>query len=71
MESPCKDAHDSVEDGEEKCQHDFKLDEEIGLTCRLCHVVCTERKYVSQSFVSIQVPTSFFLSGFSRFILKD
>ncbi|XP_074565015.1 SNF2 domain-containing protein CLASSY 1-like [Curcuma longa] len=59
MESPYEDAHDSVEDGEEKCQHDFKLDEEIGLTCRLCHVVCTERKYVFQSFLKCNDWVSF------------
>nr|XP_034571178.1 SNF2 domain-containing protein CLASSY 1-like isoform X2 [Setaria viridis]TKV96955.1 hypothetical protein SEVIR_9G464301v2 [Setaria viridis] len=30
--------------GGERCHHDCILDEQLGLTCRLCNVVCTEAK---------------------------
>ncbi|XP_021296033.1 SNF2 domain-containing protein CLASSY 2-like, partial [Herrania umbratica] len=33
------------------CQHDFKLDEEIGVLCRICGFVRTEIKYVSAPFL--------------------
>lgn len=36
------------------CSHDFKLDEEIGIICTLCGVVCTEIKDVSPPFVRKQ-----------------
>lgn len=34
------------------CQHDYRLNEEIGIICRLCGFVCTEIKDVSLPFVS-------------------
>lgn len=34
------------------CEHDYMLDEEIGLCCRLCGHVGTEIKHVSAPFVS-------------------
>ncbi|XVF84071.1 hypothetical protein PTKIN_Ptkin16aG0545300 [Pterospermum kingtungense] len=33
------------------CQHDFKLDEEVGVLCRICGVVSTEIKHVSAPFM--------------------
>lgn len=34
------------------CEHDYELDEEIGMCCRLCGHVGTEIKHVSAPFVS-------------------
>ncbi|WOL17028.1 hypothetical protein Cni_G25817 [Canna indica] len=49
----------STENGERKCQHDLRLNEEIGLTCRLCNHVFTEIKYVSQPFLQVDSWISF------------
>lgn len=34
------------------CEHDYELNEEIGMCCRLCGHVGTEIKHVSAPFVS-------------------
>lgn len=34
------------------CEHDYRLDEEIGMCCRLCGHVGTEIKHFSAPFVS-------------------
>lgn len=39
------------------CQHEFKLNEEIGMLCHICGFVSTEIKDVSAPFVS-QIPNS-------------
>lgn len=38
--------------GRQVCQHDYRLNEEIGIICRSCGFVCTEIRYVSLPFVS-------------------
>lgn len=38
--------------GRQVCQHDYRLNEEIGIVCRSCGFVCTEIRYVSLPFVS-------------------
>lgn len=37
--------------GEIPCQHDCILDEDVGLTCRLCNVVCIEAKDIFPQMV--------------------
>lgn len=37
---------------ESGCEHDYMLDEEIGMCCRLCGHVGSEIKHVSAPFVS-------------------
>lgn len=34
------------------CQHEYKIDEEIGILCRICGFVLTEIRDVSPPFVS-------------------
>lgn len=36
----------------EHCHHDCMLDEQFGLTCRLCNVVCTEAKDIFPEMVA-------------------
>eukprot|EP00258_Populus_trichocarpa_P046847 XP_024462866.1 SNF2 domain-containing protein CLASSY 2 isoform X2 [Populus trichocarpa] len=36
---------------QKNCQHEFKLDEEIGILCQICGFVKTEIKYVSAPFM--------------------
>ncbi|KAK3019518.1 hypothetical protein RJ639_003190 [Escallonia herrerae] len=38
--------------GGQACQHDYRLDEQIGILCRLCGVVSTEIRDVSPTFAS-------------------
>lgn len=38
--------------GELSCQHEYKMDEEVGIICSLCHSVITEMRYVLPRFVS-------------------
>lgn len=53
-----EDTHDGVPNEMQKpngnggrvCQHDYRLNEEIGIICRLCGFVCTEIKDVSLPF---------------------
>lgn len=45
-------SNENVEKPMNICPHDFKLDEEIGLICKLCGVVSTEVKDISPDFVS-------------------
>lgn len=42
----------STQTTQKNCQHEFKLDEEIGILCQICGFVKTEIKYVSAPFVS-------------------
>ncbi|XP_072960913.1 SNF2 domain-containing protein CLASSY 1-like [Typha angustifolia] len=37
----------SEKNGEQPCQHDYRMNEEAGIVCRLCNFVCTEIRYVS------------------------
>ncbi|XP_058084564.1 SNF2 domain-containing protein CLASSY 2-like [Magnolia sinica] len=37
------------------CQHEYKLDEEVGIVCLLCNVVKTEIRYVSPPFLQKEV----------------
>lgn len=39
-------------DGGQVCRHDYWLDEEIGIFCRICGFVSTEIKDVTPPFVS-------------------
>uniref|UniRef100_A0A6N2K9U7 Helicase C-terminal domain-containing protein n=1 Tax=Salix viminalis TaxID=40686 RepID=A0A6N2K9U7_SALVM len=53
----------TTQNSDGNCQHEFKLDEEIGILCQICGFVKTEIKYVSAPFssrwvVQWQVPTS-------------
>lgn len=41
------------------CQHEYKLNEEIGMCCRLCGDVATEIKHYSAPFVSETTRTSY------------
>uniref|UniRef100_A0A6N2MNU0 Helicase C-terminal domain-containing protein n=1 Tax=Salix viminalis TaxID=40686 RepID=A0A6N2MNU0_SALVM len=55
--------NETTQNSDENCQHEFKLDEEIGILCQICGFVKTEIKYVSAPFssrwvVQWQVPTS-------------
>lgn len=45
------------------CQHEFKLNEEIGMLCHICGFVSTEIKDVSAPFVS-QIQNSSMLEYF-------
>ncbi|GMJ14484.1 chromatin remodeling 42, CLASSY2 [Hibiscus trionum] len=42
---------ESLRKASENCQHDFKLDDEVGILCRICGFVSTEIKYVSAPFL--------------------
>ncbi|EEF41502.1 ATP-dependent helicase, putative [Ricinus communis] len=42
---------ETMQKSNENCQHEFKLDEEIGILCHLCGFVSTEVKFVSAPFV--------------------
>lgn len=44
--------HMATKKGSKVCHHDFRLNEEIGIVCRLCGVVSTEIKDVPPPFVS-------------------
>ncbi|CAL9037168.1 SNF2 domain-containing protein CLASSY 1-like [Musa acuminata AAA Group] len=59
FESQTEGTFNSVEYGEEKCQHDYELHDEIGLRCRLCSFVCTEIKHVSPPFLQVDGWNSF------------
>jgi hypothetical protein len=39
----------------EHCHHDCMLDEQLGLTCRLCNVVCTEAKDIFPPMVASNI----------------
>ncbi|KAJ6317842.1 hypothetical protein OIU76_013397 [Salix suchowensis] len=41
----------TTQNSDENCQHEFKLDEEIGILCQICGFVKTEIKYVSAPFM--------------------
>ncbi|KAM0948099.1 putative DNA helicase chromatin remodeling SNF2 family [Dioscorea sansibarensis] len=41
----------SDKDEEQRCQHEYTLDEEVGLICHLCKYVCTEIRDVWPPFV--------------------
>ncbi|CAK7325930.1 unnamed protein product [Dovyalis caffra] len=41
----------TTQNSSEYCQHEFKLDEEIGILCHICGFVKTEIKYVSAPFM--------------------
>ncbi|XP_061986540.1 SNF2 domain-containing protein CLASSY 2-like isoform X3 [Populus nigra] len=41
----------STQTTQKNCQHEFKLDEEIGILCQICGFVKTEIKYVSAPFM--------------------
>lgn len=66
FESQTEGTFNSVEYGEEKCQHDYELHDEIGLRCRLCSFVCTEIKHVSPPFVSIKGRNCSSLADFDK-----
>lgn len=38
--------------GGNKCEHDYRLDEEVGMVCQLCGDVDTEIKDILPPFVS-------------------
>ncbi|WCJ34712.1 SNF2 domain-containing protein CLASSY 1 [Euphorbia peplus] len=42
---------ETMEETVQNCRHVFKLDEEIGILCRLCGFVSTEMKYVTAPFM--------------------
>ncbi|OMO75927.1 SNF2-related protein [Corchorus olitorius] len=42
---------ESLRKSSSNCQHEFKLDEEIGLLCRICGFVSTEIQHVSAPFL--------------------
>ncbi|KAG0498999.1 hypothetical protein HPP92_003690 [Vanilla planifolia] len=42
----------SNEDGDQECNHDFKLDEQIGIICQLCNFVQTDIRDVMPQFVT-------------------
>ncbi|XP_050209974.1 SNF2 domain-containing protein CLASSY 2-like [Mercurialis annua] len=41
---------ENMQNSDENCEHEFKLDEEIGILCHLCGFVSTEVKFVSAPF---------------------
>ncbi|KAJ6740654.1 SNF2 DOMAIN-CONTAINING PROTEIN CLASSY 2 [Salix purpurea] len=41
----------TTQNSDGNCQHEFKLDEEIGILCQICGFVKTEIKYVSAPFM--------------------
>lgn len=43
------------------CQHEYKLDEEIGILCRRCGFVSSEIRDVSAPFVSLEITNEYFL----------
>jgi len=42
----------SDNDAEHTCQHVYKLDDQIGMTCQLCNFVCTEIRYIAPPMVT-------------------
>lgn len=42
---------ESLQKASENCQHEFKLDDEVGVLCRICGFVSTEIKHVSAPFL--------------------
>lgn len=44
---------ESLQKSSGNCRHDFRLDEEVGVLCRICGFVSTEIKHVSAPFVSL------------------
>ncbi|KAJ0978349.1 hypothetical protein J5N97_013823 [Dioscorea zingiberensis] len=53
----------SNKDGEQQCQHEYKLDEEVGLICHMCKSVCTEIRYVWPPFLQNARGFSFMEKG--------
>ncbi|XP_065881366.1 SNF2 domain-containing protein CLASSY 1-like [Euphorbia lathyris] len=44
-------SRETMEESVQHCRHVFKLDEEIGILCRICGFVSTEMKYVTAPFM--------------------
>lgn len=51
VEIPANAAQKPSEDSRKFCRHDYKLDEEIGIICKICGFVSTEIKDVSPPFM--------------------
>nr|KYP44957.1 DNA repair and recombination protein RAD54 [Cajanus cajan] len=47
---------ETMEESNNTCQHDYRLDEEIGIYCYKCGFVKTEIKHVTQPFMEVQHP---------------
>ncbi|KAI4306882.1 hypothetical protein L6164_030124 [Bauhinia variegata] len=42
----------AAEKSSELCQHDYRMDDEIGICCHICGFVSTEIKHILPPFVS-------------------
>lgn len=49
---PADEVQNSSWIGGNRCEHDYRLDEEVGMVCRLCGSVETEIKDILPPFVS-------------------
>lgn len=49
MDATAKSSHKG---GRQSCQHEYKMNEEVGIICSLCNSVITEMRYVLPRFVS-------------------
>lgn len=49
MDATAKSSHKG---GGQSCQHEYKMNEEVGIICSLCNSVITEMRYVLPRFVS-------------------
>lgn len=50
--NPIDEVENSSGIGEKKCEHDYRLNEQIGMVCRLCGFVETDIKDILPPFVS-------------------
>lgn len=50
--NPTDEVENSSLIGEKKCEHDYRLNEQVGMVCRLCGFVETEIKDILPPFVS-------------------
>ncbi|KAJ6814964.1 SNF2 domain-containing protein CLASSY 1-like [Iris pallida] len=51
LEPEHNEATDAIDkDGKKPCQHDCKFNEQIGMTCQLCNLVCTEIRDIAPRF---------------------
>jgi DNA repair and recombination RAD54-like protein len=48
----------------ESCQHEYKLDEEIGILCSRCGYVSSEIRDVSAPFVSLELMNAIIFFNF-------
>lgn len=62
----------SMKDPEQlQCHHDYMLKEDLGVICRLCNFICTEIRYVTPPFVSLDASSHDSFDDFCATYLVD